>query len=108
MFSVYVFLSVCLYKNNVTLATTVEGNLEAPFSLAVTNYHKILKNKITNTCIIDYNDTVSLINHVTRKFANKLHIEDRLGKFNMKDAYAILKDHQQNFENKIKSRLINK
>ena len=63
------------------------------------NYHKILRNKITDTYKIDDNDTL--------KFANKLHIEDRLRKFNMKDAYILFKDHKPNFENKLQSRLIN-
>ena len=43
----------------------------------------------------------------TSKFASKLHIEDRLGKFKKKDAYVLFKDHKPNFENKLQSRLIN-
>ena len=69
------------------------------------NNHKIQKNKITDTYKIDYNYTISQINLL--KFANKLHIEDRLGKFNMKDAYILFKDHKPNFENKLQSRLTN-
>ena len=62
--------------------------------------------KITGTYIIDYNYTISQINDVTFKFANNIHIEDRLGKFNMKNAY-LFKDDEPNFENKLQSRLIN-
>ena len=47
------------------------------------------------------------MNSDTLKFANKLHTEYRLGKFNMKDAYILFKDHKPNFENKLQSRLIN-
>ena len=36
-----------------------------------------------------------------------MHIEDRLGKFKMKDAYILFKDHQPKFENKLQSRSIN-
>ena len=52
----------------------------------LSNYHKILRNKITDIYKIDHNDIISQINNDTLKFANKLHIEDRLGKFNMRDA----------------------
>ena len=62
---------------------------------------------ITYTNKIDYNDTISLINDDNLKFANKLYIEDRLGKFSMKDSYVLFKDHKPNLENLLKSRLIN-
>ena len=39
---------------------------------------------------------ISEINDDTLKFANKLHIEDRLGKFKMKDAYTLFIDHKPN------------
>ena len=38
---------------------------------------------------------------------NKLHINDRLGKFQKKDAYILFKDHKPNFMNKLQTRLIN-
>ena len=47
------------------------------------------------------------INDDTLKFTNKLHIEDRLGKCKMKDAFIRFKDNKPNFENKLQSRLIN-
>ena len=75
--------------------------------LNLRNYHKILKNKITDTYKIDYNDTISQISGDTFKFANKLHIEDSLGKFIMKDSCILFKDPRPNFENKLQSRLIN-
>ena len=71
------------------------------------NYQEILGNKITDTYKIVYNDTISQINDDTLKFTNKLHIEDGLGKFQMKDAYILFKDHKPNFENELQSRLIN-
>ena len=71
------------------------------------NYHKIQKNKIPDIYKIDYNDTISQINNDTLKFANKLRTEDRLGKFNMKDAYNLFQDYKPNFENKFQSKLIN-
>ena len=72
------------------------------YELNPSNYHKILRNKITDTFKIDQNDTISQINDDALKFANKLRIE---GRFKMKDAYLLFKDHKNNFENK--SSLIN-
>ena len=66
-----------------------------------------MRNKITDTYKIDHNDTISQINNDTLKFAKILHIEDKFGKFDMKDAYILFKDHKPNFENKLQSRLIN-
>ena len=67
----------------------------------------ILKNKITDNYKIDYNNTFDQINKDTCSFANKLHINDRLGKFKKKDAYILFKDHKPNFINKLQTRLIN-
>ena len=75
------------------------------YKINPSNYHEILKNKITDTYKTDYNDTISQIND-TLKLANKLHNEDRLGKFYIKDAYILFKDHKTNFENKLQSRLL--
>ena len=36
-----------------------------------------------------------------------MHIEDKLGKFKMKEACILFKDHKPDFENKLQSRLIN-
>ena len=36
-----------------------------------------------------------------------MYIENRLGKFKMKDAYIQFKDHKPDFENKLQSMLIN-
>ena len=47
------------------------------YKINPSNYHKILRNKITDIYKIDHNDTISHINDDTLKFANKLHIEDR-------------------------------
>ena len=67
------------------------------YKINPSNYHKIQKNKITDTNKIDYKDTISQINEDSLKFANKLHIEDRFGKFNLKDAFILFKDHNTKF-----------
>ena len=50
------------------------------------NCHKILRNEITDTYKIDHNDIISQINDGSLKISNKLHSEDRIGKFKMKNA----------------------
>ena len=70
-------------------------------------HQEILKNKITDNNKTDYNNTIDQINNDTYRFASKLHIEDRLGKFKKKDVHILFKDHKPNFEDKLQSRLIN-
>ena len=70
-------------------------------------YQEILDNKITDNYKIDKDNTRDQINKDTCNFASKLHINDRLGKFQKKDAYILFKDHKPNFINKLQTRLIN-
>ena len=74
------------------------------YKIKSSKYQEILRNKITDHYTIDYKDTICRINIDICKFSSKLH---RLGKFKMKDAYIIFKDHKPNFKNKLQSRLIN-
>ena len=77
------------------------------YKIKPSKYQEILKSKITNNYKIDYNNTIEQINKDTAKFASRLQIEDRLGKFKKKEAYILFKDHGPNFENKLPTRLIN-
>ena len=70
-------------------------------------YQEILNKKITDNYKIDKDNTIDQINKDTCNFASKLHINDRLGKFQKKDAYILFKDHKPNFINKLQTRLIN-
>ena len=54
-------------------------------------YHRILQNKITDTYKLDDMDSVSKINNNTAKFANKVHINDRIGILVKKIAYILVK-----------------
>ena len=47
------------------------------YKINPSNYHKILRNEITDTYKTDHNDTISQIIDDILKFANKLQIEDR-------------------------------
>ena len=77
------------------------------YKMKPSKYPEILKNKITDNYKLDYNNTIDQINRDTCNFANKLHINDRLGKFKKKDAYILFKDHKPHFKNKLQTRLIN-
>ena len=68
------------------------------YEINPSNYQDILRDKITKNYKIDHEDSL--------KFAYKLHIEYRLGKFKMKEAYILFKDRKPNFENKLQCRLI--
>ena len=70
-------------------------------------YHEILNKKIMDNYKIDKDNTIDQINKDTGNFASKLHINDRLGKFQKRDAYILFKDHKPNFINKLQTRLIN-
>ena len=67
-------------------------------------YHEILNKKITDNYKIDKDNTIDQINKDTGNFASKLHINDRLGKFQKRDAYILFKDHKPNFINKLQTR----
>ena len=70
-------------------------------------YHEILNKKIMDNYKIDKDNTKDQINKETGNFACKLHIYDRLGKFQKRDAYILFKDHKPNFINKLQTKLIN-
>ena len=77
------------------------------YKIEPSTYQEILNNKITDNYKIDKDNTIDQINKDTCNFASKLHINDRLGKFQKKDAYILFKDHKPNFINELQTRLIN-
>ena len=77
------------------------------YKIEPSKYQEILNNKITDDYKIDKDNTIDQINKDTCNYASKLHINDRLGKFQKKDAYILFKDHKPNFINKLQTRLIN-
>ena len=77
------------------------------YKVEPSNYKSMLLNKITNDYKLDTLNTIESINTDAYTIANKLKIEDRVGKFAQKEAYILLKDHKADFINKKQSRLIN-
>ena len=51
------------------------------YKISPSNFHRILQNKINDTYKVNNSDTLSQINNNTVKFARKLHIYERMGKF---------------------------
>ena len=70
-------------------------------------YERILNDKITESYKLDHSDTITQINRDTAKFARKVNMIDRVGKFEEKCAYILFKDHKKNFPDKKQTRLIN-
>ena len=77
------------------------------YKVEPSKYQEVLNNKITDNYKIDKDNTIDQINKDTCNFASKVHINDRLEKFQKKDAYILFKDHKPNFINKLQTRLIN-
>ena len=96
-----------MYKIKIKIKTKLNPKSKNMYKIKPSKYREILKNKTKDNYKIDNNNTIYQINNDTCRFASKLHIEDRLGKFKKKDAYILLKGHKPNFENELQSRLIN-
>ena len=64
------------------------------YKIDLTQYRKILHNKITEKYKLDHDVIDYQINRDTYDFTNKLDIENKLGKLNRKNAYIIFKDHK--------------
>ena len=77
------------------------------YKIEPSKYQEILNNKITDNYKIDNDNTIDQINKDTCNFASKLHINDRLWKFQKKDAHILFKGHKPNFISKLQTRLIN-
>lgn len=78
------------------------------YKIKPSEYDKLVTDKITSFYKKDKdNNTLSSINEDICKFANKFGVADRMGKFNVKDAYILFKDHKPNFANNLQSSLIN-
>ena len=77
------------------------------YQLPKTNYEKLLRENITKYYKKASGTTTDEINEEARNIATNLDIADRLDVIAEKDAYLTLKDHKENFPNKIPCRLIN-
>ena len=70
-------------------------------------YKKLLKEQVTKTYRTDKLETVNAINEEAYDITRELKIEDRVSAITTKDSYLLLKDHKNNFQNSLPTRLIN-
>ena len=71
------------------------------------NYKKYLVENITKTYKKSNKARVNSINKDTKKLAKKLKIADRMERMEESEAYIIVKDHKEDFPQKLSFRLIN-
>ena len=77
------------------------------YKMSTADYKKILLNNITSTYTKTEESTLQNINEEAKTIATKLNLDDRIECFAQRNAFLTLKDHKENFPNKIKCRLIN-
>ena len=71
------------------------------------DYQKLLQDNITTTYKKSDTNKLDEININAKKIGSKLELNDRLEKMHESEAYVTVKDHKDNFPNKISCRLIN-
>ena len=70
-------------------------------------YNKLLKDNITQKYELADDKTVQDIETEFNEIASTLNISDRINQIAKKAAFVTLKDHKENFESRLKCRLIN-
>ena len=70
-------------------------------------YKKLLKENITKTYKKSNKRKISNINWEAKKITEKLSLDDRVERLQETEAYITVKDHKDEFPNKIPCRLIN-
>ena len=70
-------------------------------------YNKLLHDNITKTYKHGSEDNISEINNELKHIADKLSIGNRIECMKKRVSFISLKDHEENFENNPKCRLIN-
>ena len=70
-------------------------------------YKKLLKENITKSYKKSNNRKISNINWEAKKITEKLSLDDRVERLQEREPYITIKDHKDEFPNKIPCRLIN-
>ena len=71
------------------------------------NYKKLLTENITKEYKKSNSDKRDKINNEAKNIVKKLGIEERVQRMSEEESYVTIKDHKENFPNKISCRLIN-
>ena len=70
-------------------------------------YNKLLHENITKTYKKTNKSRINAINKTAKKIASDLELEDRIVKMQESESYITIKDHKEDFPNKLSCRLIN-
>ena len=77
------------------------------YMLQQEEYTKLLKENVTKTYKKSTRKKLFNINPTSKEITEKLPISDRIDKMQETEAYITIKDHKEDFPNKISCRLIN-
>ena len=77
------------------------------YKVSVQDYNKLVTENITKTYKKSGKSDIRKINLEARSIAKELKLDSKIEQFENKKAYFILKDHNDNFLNSLKCRLIN-
>ena len=77
------------------------------YEVSVDNYPKLLKDNFTTAYQKADISALSKINTEAQSIANELKLDARVESFSKRNAFITLKDHEENFQNYSKCRLIN-
>ena len=77
------------------------------YKLSKDNYNQLLTDNITKSYKKTNTAAINNTNKEAKRIAERLHLDDRVEKFNQREAFVTLKDHKENFLNNPKSRLLN-
>ena len=70
-------------------------------------YNKLIHENITKTYKKTNKNRINTINKTAKKIASDLELEDRIDKMQESECYITIKDHKEDFPNKLSCRLIN-
>ena len=77
------------------------------YKLFKDNYNKLLTDNITKSYEKRNTAAINNISKEAKCIAERLHLDDRVEKFNQRESFVTLNDHKENFQNNPKCRLLN-
>ena len=77
------------------------------YEMSAADYKQLLHDNITRVYKLDSDNKLASINRDTKSHAKTLEIDDRMEYHSEANAFLTIKDHKEEFPNKIKCRVIN-
>ena len=91
-------------SNNLVIAADKTSNF---YLVPVDEYKALMQNNITQTHKKADPDCLANINKEASAIASKLSIDDRVDVFSTQEPFLSIKDHKENFPNRVSVRMIN-